>query len=362
MIYKRSVSPLIATILLIVVSVILVTVVLTWGKSFTDDNLNKTNINYNKSTLSEFIWFDRLVGRNVLIKNLSSNSANIVSYKFILSSDHTLSEYYDKIINFDSPIIINPNSITIIPIECFPDNIFTVSLISDTNEYIYIKINNQILNDYFNCGFVGYWPLNEDNDTVVYDLSNFKNNGNLINGVERVESRFKKVLSFNGTNNYVNLSLPNLFNDINNNDFTIAFWLNSRDLNVYSNWIRVIDITKNSSNYTQFTIPENNSIQFMVTDTGTKIQSKANFVFEKNEWYFLVGTWNANTKKVDIYVNGDLKSVTGSSAGISGANDTFNFGRRSNNAGYYNGLLSDVRIYDRVLTNQEIVELYEFTK
>jgi FlaG/FlaF family flagellin (archaellin) len=42
MFHKRSVSPLIATILLIVVSVILVTVVLTWGSDFAKDKLSTT--------------------------------------------------------------------------------------------------------------------------------------------------------------------------------------------------------------------------------------------------------------------------------------------------------------------------------
>jgi flagellin-like protein len=39
---KKGVSPLIATILLIVVAVILVTIVLTWGKNFATDSLAKT--------------------------------------------------------------------------------------------------------------------------------------------------------------------------------------------------------------------------------------------------------------------------------------------------------------------------------
>ncbi len=42
----RSVSPLIATILLIVVSVIIIAIILTWGKSFVSDNL------FSSSTLS----------------------------------------------------------------------------------------------------------------------------------------------------------------------------------------------------------------------------------------------------------------------------------------------------------------------
>ena len=37
---NKAVSPLIATILLVVVAVVLVTIVLTWGKNFTTDSLN----------------------------------------------------------------------------------------------------------------------------------------------------------------------------------------------------------------------------------------------------------------------------------------------------------------------------------
>ena len=40
---KKGLEPLIATILLIVVAVILVTIVLAWGKNFSTEGLNKTN-------------------------------------------------------------------------------------------------------------------------------------------------------------------------------------------------------------------------------------------------------------------------------------------------------------------------------
>lgn len=40
---QKAMSPLMATILLVVVAVILVTVVLNWGKAFTTSNLDQTN-------------------------------------------------------------------------------------------------------------------------------------------------------------------------------------------------------------------------------------------------------------------------------------------------------------------------------
>ncbi len=370
MLQKRSLSPLIATILLIVVSVILITVVLTWGSSFTKEKLNTTNVitNLSKSNISEFIWFDKLIGKKVFIKNLSDQSKTIVSYKIILSSNNSLSIYYEnKIIPFNLPIIINSNTITEIPIECLPDNSFSIDLITTENEYINVKIKNNLLNDYFSCGLYGGWLFNEESGTTVYDYSKYSNNGTLINNVIRSSTNERQhAIDINNilNNSYVNITFPELFSDISNNDFTIAFWLNSNDLNVYSNWTRILDITKDSTNYVQFVIPAANKVQFLVRDSTAHkaVVINTNTNLNLNTWYFVTGVHNSKNNTVKIYINGVDKSSAGGTAAVSGSNNTFNIGRRSNNAGYYNGQLSDFRIYDRVLTNEEIMDLYEFTK
>ncbi|NCB13572.1 MAG: hypothetical protein EOM78_18315, partial [Erysipelotrichia bacterium] len=43
MLKKKALEPLIASILLIVVAVILVTLVLAWGKNFTSESVGQTN-------------------------------------------------------------------------------------------------------------------------------------------------------------------------------------------------------------------------------------------------------------------------------------------------------------------------------
>jgi len=61
--YKvKALEPLIATILLIVVAVILVTIILTWGKDFTTTSVNKSNSLINHDILSDkqpFIRFEK---------------------------------------------------------------------------------------------------------------------------------------------------------------------------------------------------------------------------------------------------------------------------------------------------------------
>ncbi|MDD3085070.1 MAG: LamG domain-containing protein [Candidatus ainarchaeum sp.] len=370
MLFKKSISPLIATILLIVVSVILVSIVLIWGTEFTRKQTNLTNnvINFTESEFSESIWFDKIIGNKLFVKNLSDQNVTVVAYTFLLSNNKLNKYYENNYIYFNDSIIIKPNSIIDIPIECFPDYEFTLMLLTDDSKYIKLKITNKLnLNDYFNCGLYGSWLFNEDSGVISYDGSKHSNNGTLINNVLRISTEQREsVIDINNllNNSYVNITFPELFLDIKNNDFTIAFWLNSRDLNVYSNWIRIIDITKDSTNYVQFVVPATNKIQFLVRDSEDYLAAVINTstTLNINTWYFVTGVYDSKTNIVKIYINGVNKSSVGGTAAISGANNSFNIGRRSNNAGYYNGLISDLRIYDRVLDDQEIVDLYEFTK
>jgi hypothetical protein len=75
-----------------------------------------------------------------------------------------------------------------------------------------------------------------------------------------------------------------------------------------------------------------------------------------NTWYHVAGVYNATTLTLDIYVNGILdngilRGIIPSSQVIPNINA--NIGRRA--AGYYfNGIVDDVRVYDRALSQAEI--------
>jgi len=107
MIYKRSVSPLIATILLIVVSVILVTVVLIWGQGFSKDNLNQATFSMNQD-FTGLITSRSISSQNILISNNhSSKDLNVIGYKIISSLNHDLYSYFEnKVYYLEEPLII----------------------------------------------------------------------------------------------------------------------------------------------------------------------------------------------------------------------------------------------------------------
>ena len=89
MIKRKALEPLIASILLIVVAVILVTIVLAWGKNFTTDGLAETNEILNDDcsatiNLSNCDWNSTSKGVSLFIKNLSSKDT-FAANNFVIS-------------------------------------------------------------------------------------------------------------------------------------------------------------------------------------------------------------------------------------------------------------------------------------
>lgn len=83
---KRSISPLIATILLIVVSVAIITIVLSWGKGFSLSSLESAN-QTKKRDFQGFVFSSNLKNNSLIITNNSEYDFNIIGYT-INSSDY----------------------------------------------------------------------------------------------------------------------------------------------------------------------------------------------------------------------------------------------------------------------------------
>jgi len=73
----------------------------------------------------------------------------------------------------------------------------------------------------------------------------------------------------------------------------------------------------------------------------------------KGQWVFTASVWDGTTTK--IYVNGNIEN-TASRSGSTGNGTKWGIGRNPyNNSRFFNGLIDDVRIYDRALSRDEII-------
>jgi len=84
-------------------------------------------------------------------------------------------------------------------------------------------------------------------------------------------------------------------------------------------------------------------------------------VFEIGEWVHITIVWDATAKKRKIYVNGIYKNGDASAITTgTGRDEPLAFGgfnNRGSVTAQFNGSIDDVRIYNRVLTIEEISAL-----
>ena len=79
---------------------------------------------------------------------------------------------------------------------------------------------------------------------------------------------------------------------------------------------------------------------------------------QTNTWYHVAGVYNAATRTVDVYLNGQLDNASLDGTITASQQDSplnVAIGRRPGSSGFeFNGRIDDVRIYDRALTAAEI--------
>jgi len=180
---KKSISALIATILLVVVAVALIAILLNWGKAFTSVNLNQaTNFSHSED-LTTSLWYDDILFNNVRIKNTSNKEISIVGYK-IIGDTPTESLVLNKIMYLDYPVTIAANNSGYITLPCFPNNSFYLELYTSDNVFATFKISKiSIQRDgclmYDKNYVLGWWDFKDINSTTIYDKSDRNNNGTI---------------------------------------------------------------------------------------------------------------------------------------------------------------------------------------
>jgi len=209
----------------------------------------------------------------------------------------------------------------------------------------------------------GLWLFDEGNGQKTRDISGKNNDGALVNDPKWVSGKFGKALEFDGKDDYVEMSLPDVFNDISNNDFTISFWVNVQDISGSGTvWTRIMEARYDNSNYVQFDIQINNGeLGINVIDSGVERTIIVNSPISADTWYHVTGTWDADEDSVKLYLDGVQQSTTGTTPASPGSQKTLNVGRRSDGSDmtYFDGIIDEFAVFSVTLTEEEIESLIE---
>jgi len=193
-------------------------------------------------------------------------------------------------------------------------------------------------------GLVAQWHFDEGSGGIVADSSGNGNDG-VIHGATWVEGKYGGALSFDGVDNYVDLSsIPSQTYPL-----TIAMWTKPDT----SPPIGLFD----SAHGQQYVI--RNYLAGYIEWWNADPQVTLNLVAD--EWAHLVFIfWYDGNRHIDYYKNGVLQTSATGSTNSALAWTTFRLGNiNSGTAGWYDGLIDEVSIYNRALNAEEVKENFE---
>ena len=195
--------------------------------------------------------------------------------------------------------------------------------------------------------------------TTWFDMSGNSNNGTLTNGLA-FDSANIGSMSFDGVNDYFNITQPSITTSPTQ-QFSIEMWIKP-DLNLVSDSIIVSPNSAGIDHFIWYS-PSVQNVDFRITELGDvnnrSRQSQANSV-PKGIWSHLVFTMNNLNMK--IYVNGSISAEYIETIPIALWNDYWRIGSRANGTFFYNGLLSNIKVYNKELNAVEIKQNFNATR
>ncbi len=219
-------------------------------------------------------------------------------------------------------------------------------------------------------GLVLYLPFDESSGNVAKDLSGNGNDGTLYVGAgdnpdnKWIDGMFGKALQFDGVDDYVDIIDTSSKIGINN-ELTVVIWVKPEDqpLGSYTYHNDIIASQCGGGNglwristHTQFNT--NELLRFQVgwipgIDTWWGPPDAKAY---KNQWNFLVLILNRNNGNAKFYQNGNFISSSTFSIGAKPLTNEVHIAWDC--AGYFKGTIDEVRIYNRALSEEEILALY----
>ena len=193
-------------------------------------------------------------------------------------------------------------------------------------------------------GLVGYWPFSGN----ANDESGNGNNGT-VNGANLTTDRFGNVNSaynFNGLNNYISAVRNNL------NQFSVSLWFNANLNQEYSPFVDA-----NNSNWEIYLIYLKPTFTNWITAPSNYEEFISTTTVPLSQWQHIVYTYTSNN--VNVYLNGVLISSFSNVSLVNSNNGLYYFGASiSGSSQFYEGKLDDIGIWNRILTQDDITNLY----
>ena len=224
-------------------------------------------------------------------------------------------------------------------------------------------------------GLIGWWSF----DGNANDSSGNNLDGNVIGSTELTNDRFGETnsaydfdyanASFGQQNDEIQIPYDNLL-DVNN--ITVSVWVYPRqyfwtgnNLNSSSSIIARWDVAPSEEVWgISF---DSSSVKGLIVNPGGGVANGSTTAVENtpltlNQWNHIVMTYDQ--VNIKLYVNGSLKATTPHNDDLNISTSGISIGERDQYNGYFyhtDGIIDDIGIWDRALSEQEVTNLYNET-
>src|SRR5262249_48260304 len=199
---------------------------------------------------------------------------------------------------------------------------------------------------------VAYWKFDEISGTSASDSSGNGNSGTLVNGPVWTAGRIGNALYFDGINDSVTVPDSNSL-DLSSS-FTLSAWVNPAS--TFTDFRSIL--VKNYSYYLYASVAgycgDGTPLGGFSGATNTTVCQPSPLPI--NTWTHLAVTYNGST--LTFYRNGVAGATSTVSGTLSPTTGTLQIGG-SQFGEYFKGLIDEVRIYNRALTETEIQATYQ---
>jgi hypothetical protein len=196
---------------------------------------------------------------------------------------------------------------------------------------------------------VGLWKLDETEGSIAADSSGNGNNGTVLGDPQWVQGQINGALDFDGDGDYVNCGNAAILGDMD--ELTVCAWVTIRS--IQGDW-RVI-VAKGENAWRLSNVNLDPRFHFGITwwQAPDTYSVDGATVVGYDEWHHACGTFDGTN--INVYLDGvpDGSSSTTEPIGTA-STDTLISENPESTGRHWDGLIDDVRVYDRALTEGEI--------
>ena len=198
------------------------------------------------------------------------------------------------------------------------------------------------------AGLVGYWNFDNGSGTTATDSSGNGNAATLNGGATWVAGKIgASALQLNGSTGYASMrNIP--FGGTN--PITVCAWMKPDAFNsgrtIFSEASEIV-LQMNGTN-----------LQWILNSLSTNDRVSVPSGMTAGNWYHVCGLYSAGTG-MQVYINGILHGSVKPTGSYASVSNQIEIGRMGGyKSGYFDGAIDEVRVYNRALSAQEVVDTY----